>query len=102
MTSYNPAFTGVGEILNWGGGSQSLFVNCEEKHCELNEISNLNNYEVWETCQNGSFFQFKVSAIYNAPSNYPNCVIEGWGLQLTKSYRKLKKWYIHRLFGGRS
>jgi len=89
ILNYDPVFTFEGSKMNWGGGSQALFVNCGNRKCNLANERALINYEVWETLGFNPI-EFRVNAVYNAPSNAPNCLIEEWGIHLTKSKQTLE------------
>lgn len=85
LSNFNPVFITNGQKMNWGGGSQALFANCNSNTSN----KKLNKCDLWETLGYGSI-QFNINAVYNASPNSPNCLIEEWGIQLKKSAETLK------------
>jgi hypothetical protein len=83
LSSFDPRNIFDGEKINWGGGSQAIFVNCKNNYCDTINKKNLNNHDFWEVT-GYSKVQFVANLVYNAPLGAPTCIIDEWGVELTK------------------
>lgn len=82
----DPRFVSAGELMNWGGGSQALFVEFEGEppaELDLRRLADAGGHaRVWET-MNGLAPTLQIDAVYDAESGAPTCVIEECGVEAT-------------------
>lgn len=90
MKSYDPRFTSEGEVMNWGGGSQSLFVECSNTEFKLDDNTDFEKCNCTEVVIFTDIV-FNVNMVYNAVSGSPKCIIDEWGIKLTKSDETIRE-----------
>jgi hypothetical protein len=74
-----------GEVMNWGGGSQSLFLTCDPiEQCTTELNNSIMDYKVWETMRDPSYMgiELDVDAVYNPVGNTFSCIIDEWGVKI--------------------
>lgn len=101
LSNYDPRFNIDGEMMNWGGGSQAIFINCNKIPCNKFDKENIDKYEYWEVT-GLTDVQFVANIVYNASAADPICVINEWGINLEKDTVTIKAgiFYFYNNIGG--
>ncbi|MHC4846346.1 MAG: hypothetical protein ACYTCU_09310 [Planctomycetota bacterium] len=101
----DPRFVSGGERMNWGGGSQALFVETGDATSDELDLRALaagdDATPIWETMSLPRM-TLLIDAIYDAPSGSPTCVIEEWGIEATPISGARRGHYVAYLTGGAS
>lgn len=123
LSAYDPRFGPIQESggrMNWGGGSQSLFIETSVPAEQPNPPSGVYEYSskimpklltrldrdnsivnVWEVIPGGDGeMRINVSAVYDAAKGAPTCVVMEWGLLVNEA--TLPSNGIYLKYGGLS
>jgi hypothetical protein len=83
LVNFDPRNIFSGETMNWGGGSQAIFIKSNNLFQDSLNKENIKNQNLWEVAGYGDV-QFIANIVYNATQGSPTCVIDEWGVELSK------------------